>query len=281
MKKNFRSIEITVKKLLNTFPTGGHVSSLKNSIIDVDVVREYQPGDKRLDSRASLRTNSIMSRVFTPDKSMNVMLVLDVSCSQASKFESAILVCLYLCYLANQSNDPVGLTTFGDRVSLSIQPDEDIRNVTSVLEQIYYRGNLSPGSNLDDALRRIGNQEPSNTLTVLVSDFCFPFSDRIVGLLRCISCGINNVMIAPILANSQEWSFDVLPFRVDFKDSESNDATNWNFGSEKAHKGHLAAFEKWQTDLKAVLHQGRVEPILMQVDKPDFMMPLVKFFLRA
>jgi len=281
VKKHFRSLEVTVKKLLNSFATGGHVSSHKDSIIDVDVVREYQPGDRKLDSRSSLRTNTTMSRVFTPEKSMGVLLVLDVSSSQASKLEAAISTCLYMCYLAEQANDTVGLLTFGNRVSDFVQPGDDVRNVSSVLERIYHRNELVAGSNLDDALNRAANLELTNTMLVLVSDFCFLPSEKTVGLLRRIVGGVNNTAIAAILTNPQEWSFEMQPFRVDFRDSESEDSTNWNFGSSQAHKNHVTAFQQWQKNLKAMLRQGRVEPILMQVDQSDFLMPLVKYFLRA
>lgn len=281
MKKHFRSLEINVRKLLNSYSTGGHVSSLKDSIIDVDVVREYQPGDRRLDSRASLRTSSTMSRVFTPEKSMGVVLVLDVSSSQSSKLEAAVCTCLYMCYLADQMYDTVGLFTFGDRVSDFVQPSDDVRNVSSVLEKIYNRKDLARGSNLDDVLLRVGNLELSNTLVVLVSDFCFPLSEKTVGLLRRVVSGANNSAIAAVLANTQEWSFEKVPFRVDFVDSETADYTNWNFGSASAHKNHLTAFQQWQNHLKGVLYQGRVEPIMMHVDQSEYLMPLVKHFLRA
>jgi hypothetical protein len=249
--------------------------------MDVDVVREYQPGDKRLDSRSSLRTNTTMSRVFTPEKAMGVMLVLDVSSSQASKLEAAISTCLYMCYLAEQANDTVGLLTFGNRVSEFVQPGEDVRNVSCVLERIYHRSQLVDGSNLDDALMRAGNLEFTNTMFVLVSDFCFPFSEKTIALLRRVVGGVNNTAIAAILANPQEWSFEIQPFRVDFRDSESEDYTNWNFGSSKAHNNHVTAFQQWQANLKTSLRQARTDPVLMQIDQSDCLMPLVKYFLRT
>jgi hypothetical protein len=280
LKRNFRSVEILVKKLISTFGSGSHISCLKDAIIDIDVVREYQPGDKKLDSKSSLRTSRTMSRTFVPEKSLTVMLLLDVSASNASKFEEAVAVALYLCYLAELSNDAVGLMTFGERTHI-VQPSNDVRNVSAALEEIYLDQNLDQVSNLEIALSKLGGMAPSNMITVIISDFLYSFTDRIASACRQIAGGTNNIVIAPVMTNSMEWNFQDLPFQVDFEDAESDLCTNWNLRSDKLRNNQLQSYHKWQTDLKLFLRQARVEPVFVDVNRPNFMMPLVKHFLRA
>ena len=281
MKNKFRSLEITAKMLINSFASGTHISTLKDSIIDVDVTREYQPGDKKLDSRSSLRSNLTMSRVFTPDKSMTILLVLDVSASIYSKLEQAITTGLYFSYLADISGDQIGLITFSDTIHDFVLPSYDCREVTSVLENIYEREALSGVTNLESVLLKLGNMELNNTLVVLISDFCYPIVDRNVILTKRAVSGPTNKMIALALVNHQEWSLEGQPFTVNFVDAESNDNTWWNFNSSNANKQHHKMYKDWLSKLKTRLRQARVEPIILPVDRKDYLMPLVKFFVRT
>lgn len=281
MKRKFRSLELTAKTLINSFGSGSHASYLKDSIIDVDVTREYQPGDKKLDSRSSLRTSLTMSRVFAPDKAMTIFIVLDVSASIYSKLDQAITTCLYLSYLADLANDQIALITFSDTVHDFVLPSYDGRNVTPVLEKIYEREAVSGVTNLEVALRRLGTLEVSNTLVVLISDFCYPFSERTIQFAKRAIAGPSNKMIGLVLVNNQEWSLSGQPFIIDFVDSESQACAWWDFGSSTANERHQEMFRNWLTELKIKLRQARVEPIIMPVDRNDYLMPLVKYFVRG
>src|SRR5271170_395474 len=112
MKKNFRSLELQAKKYLNSYSSGIHATAMKDSLIEVDVVRQYQAGDKRLDSKSSLKTGQTMSRVFNPERSLNLFIILDLSSSQYTKLDSALITALYLCYLGDMCGEKVGLCVF-------------------------------------------------------------------------------------------------------------------------------------------------------------------------
>ena len=76
-RRKFRTLEVVAKQFINSYSSGVHLSSLHDSLIDVDTTRQYQPGDKRLDSRSSLRSSQTMSRVFNPEKGLTVFLLMD------------------------------------------------------------------------------------------------------------------------------------------------------------------------------------------------------------
>jgi hypothetical protein len=272
-------LEIAAKTLINSFGTGSHVSSLKDSIIDVDVTREYQPGDKKLDSRSSLKMSQTMSRVFTPDKSMTTMIVLDASSSQSTKINESIITSLYLAYLADNSSDAIGIVTFSDDVIELVSPSGDTRNVTDVLRRLN-DSKLSGKTNLEKPLNRVAELELTNSMIVVVSDFCYDLSARTVVNLRRLAGGINNTVVASIMLNECEWEFDSLPFAVDFADSESGSMVDWSFSDQ-----NLEAFSKfycdWQRNLKIKLRQAKTEPIFINVNRNNFLMPLVKYFLRS
>ena len=278
-KTNFRSLEIAAKTLINSFGTGSHISSLKDSIIDVDVTREYQPGDKKLDSRSSLKMSQTMSRVFTPDKSMSTMIVLDASASQSTKIEESIITSLYLSYLADNSSDGIGIVTFSDDVIEFVSPSGDTRNVTDALRRLN-DSKLSGQTNLEKALKRVGELELTNSMIVVVSDFCYDLSARTIANLRRLAGGTNNTVVAGIMLNEHEWQFDALPFAVDFADSESGSTVDWNF-SDKNLEAFNSFYRDWQLNLKLKLRQAKTEPIFINVNRSNFLMPLVKYFLRS
>lgn len=278
-KNNFRSLEINAKTLINSFGTGSHVSCFKDSIIDVDVVREYQPGDKKLDSKSSLKTSKTMARVFTPDKSMTIFPVLDVSASQSTKKIQSFTICLYLAYLAELVGDSVGVMMFNDRILDLVIPSQDARNVVSVLENNYCK-DFCGKTDMGMALKTIASLELTNSMIVIISDFCYDLSDMIVSNLRRIAGGINNVIVSLVMINEKEWQFDNMPFSIDLSDAESHELINWNFKAS-SNQAYCQYFHEWQSKLKVKLRQAKTEPIFLNVDRNDYIMPLVKYFLRS
>jgi uncharacterized protein (DUF58 family) len=278
MRKKFRSLELTARRLLSSFGSGSHVSLLKDSIIDVDVTRQYQPGDKKLDSRSSLRSSQTMSRVFTPEKAMTLFMVVDVSASQFSKLEQTVTTCLYLTYLADLANDKIGLLTFSDRVHTHVLPSNDQREVVPALEKTYDNPSLGTHTDLDKVLSYMGGLQLDNTLIVLISDFCYPITDRSVMLAKRSISNTTSNLIALAMVNQDEWQLDDLPFSVNFKDAESENNTTWNCSN---NEGHRKVFENWQSNLKVRLRQARAEPIIMPVNRSDYLLPLVKYFVRG
>lgn len=275
MKKNFRSLEIAAKTIINNFGTGAHISTLKDSIIDVDVTRAYQPGDRKLDSKSSLKTSQSMSRVFNPDKMMTIFLALDLSPSQFNKLEAAVTSCLYLIYLAELANDNVGLLLFNDKTLQLIPPNQDYKGIASTLERAYFK-ELSGTTNLEAAMRQIDSLELTNSLTVVVSDFCFELSDKILYGLRRLASGQNNTLISLVVLDEKEWQFEPMPFSANLVDSESGEEMTLDF--TKINKDALS---EWKSSLKSKLRQAKSEPIFVDINQPNYLMRLVEYFLRG
>lgn len=278
-KPPFRSLEMVAKKLTVGFGAGAHQSPLKDSIVDVDVVREYQPGDRKLDSRSSLRTNQTMSRVFNPDKCQTLFVALDESPSQYTKIVQSVTTGLYLNYLAEITNDFVSLVAFNEKVTDFVSPTQDHRTISCALDQYYHR-ELKGFTDLELALKSIASLDPSNSVVFLVSDFCYDISDRAMTYLRRFSSGVNNTVVALIMVNPDEWRFSNMPFSIDLADAESSERATWDFNA-RGNQAYSKAFQEWQTSLNMRLRQAGVEPLLINVGRSDFLIPLVKYLLRT
>lgn len=279
MKRKFRSLEFAAKTLINNFCSGSHGSILKDSIVDIDSIREYQPGDRKLDSKASLRTGQVMSRVFLPEKSLTIFILLDVSNSQFSKFEQTITTCLYLLYLANVNSDKVSLIAFADDIVKAVEPTDDTRDAVLALEDIY-ESELAGGTNLCKMLLKLNSFDLSNSMVFLLSDFCYDINKHDLLLMKRIASTSNGKFVALVMDNSSEWVFDK-GFSFDFVDAENNMGANWNTNNKNLNKTHQNFYHEWKHDLKVKLKQARLEPLFINVNNNNYLMPLIRYLLQG
>jgi len=277
-RRRFRNLELLAKYHIDTFSTGSHLSLLKDKLMDIDTVREYQPGDKKLDSKSSIKTGKIMSRVFNPEKSMNVFILLDYSSSQMTKHDAPLVSSLYIAYLADILYDKVGILIFDDEVISFSEPTDDQTIVVDLLRDIYEKDVLCKATNINVALSKVRTLELTNTLFVLISDFCYDISDKDLRILKQISMGKNNFSISLVLFNEFEWIFKDCGFDFDFCDLETDTHLEWS--SEK-NEDHKVTFNNWQRDLKSKLRKVRVEPIFLEVNNERFLMPFIRYISRG
>jgi len=276
MKKNFRSLELIARKHLDNFSSGMHGTLLKDSLIEVDVVREYQPGDKRLDSKSSLKTGKTMSRVFNPERSLNLFIMLDLSSSQYTKLESAVITALYLSYLGDICNEKIGLCVFSNYVTSIVELSDDYSSVVGTIEKSLNSLKMDSGTSVDDAMHKVSNLFLTNSLIVLISDFCYPLNDKFLNDIKKISLLPTNNFISIVLHNPDDWMLSVSEsFNITLKDAESGRVSNFNLKSAKSH------FEKWQTELKNKLVRCNSDVVFMDVKEKNFLLPLIKHLMRT
>jgi len=274
MKKKFRSLEIVAKKYLQTYSAGIHATLLKDSLVEVDVVREYQPGDKRLDSKSSLKMGRIMSRVFNPDRALNIFIVLDLSSSSFDVLEQSITIALYFVYLAEICNERVGLCIFSDRVSSLVQPSEDYSSVVGCLEKAYDSFTLRSGTSIDVAMNVVANLSMNNALAVLVSDFYYTISDKLLNTIKRLASVDTNKFLAVILSDRRDWLDVGLPFSVSFLDAESGKVVDFNLHDR-------LNYDKWAAELKKVLWRSGADTVFLNAEEERYLMPLVKYLMRT
>lgn len=285
-KRDFRSLELTAKFLISNFGSGIHRSLLADSSGEVDITREYQPGDKRLDSKTSLRVGKVMSRVFNPEKLLNIFIVLDVSHSgfygvNILKIEVGVLASLYLSFLAGASNDNVGLITFSDRVKDFYEPCSDETVVTIALEKVFERESKQDNkSNLELALKKLANLEMRDCLIFIISDFLFDHTKRLGQLLKQINLSPNNSSIALIVINEQEWVLPKQNFVAKVLDAESDRMKTVDFGSPKNFIRQKGILYNWRDKTRAFLSQSHCHPIFINTGDDNPLLPLIRYFLK-
>jgi uncharacterized protein (DUF58 family) len=276
MKKNFRSLELIAKKYLDTFSSGIHGTLLKDSLIEVDVIREYQPGDKRLDSKSSLKTGKTMSRVFNPERSLNLFIMLDVSSSQYTKLESAVITALYMSYLGDICNEKIGLCVFSDHVTSVVDVTDDYSSVVGTIEKSLQSLKMDSVTSVNDAVNKVSNLFLSNSLIVLISDFCYPLNDKLLNDVKKMALLPTNNFVSVVLHNPNDWMLSVSEsFNITLKDAESGQVSNFNLKSAQAQ------YDKWQANLKTKLARCNSDVVFLNVKEERFLLPLIKYLMRT
>jgi predicted glycosyltransferase involved in capsule biosynthesis len=276
MKKKFRSLELVAKKYLDGFSSGLHSTFLKDSLIEVDVVREYQPGDKRLDSKSSLKTGKCMSRVFNPERSLNLFIVLDISSSQYTKLEASIITALYLCYLGDMCNERVGLCVFSNQVMNVTDITDDYSSVIGLIEKSFNGLKMNSTTCVEDSIKRVSNLFLTNSLVVFISDFCYPVTDNFLKHIKKIALTPTNAFLNVVVYNPVDWLMSLnQSFTINFKDAETGSTGSYNAESAKIE------FDNWSKGLKSKFLRSSSDVVFLDVKQENFLLPLIKHLMRS
>lgn len=177
--KKLRKIEIHTSRLANDQLAGSYHSVFKGRGMAFSEVRQYQPGDdvRFIDWNVSARMGDAYVKVFTEEREMTVMLLVDLSASERfgstdrPKIETVAEVSALLAFSAIKNNDRVGLILFTDRVERFIPPKKGRGHVMRVVTEILNAAPRGEGTDLRQALDMLGGVTKRRSVAFLVSDF--------------------------------------------------------------------------------------------------------------
>jgi len=177
--KKLKKIEIYTSRLANDQLAGSYHSVFKGRGMAFSEVRQYQPGDdvRFIDWNVSARMNDTYVKVFTEEREMTVMLLVDLSASERfgsadkPKIETVAEVAALLAFSAIKNNDRVGLILFTDQVERFVPPKKGRSHVMRVVTEILNAEPKSEGTDLGVALDLLGGIGKRRTVAFLISDF--------------------------------------------------------------------------------------------------------------
>ncbi len=177
--KKLKKIEIYTSRLANDQLAGGYHSVFKGRGMAFSEVRQYQPGDdvRFIDWNVSARMNDTYVKVFTEEREMTVMLLVDLSASgrfgsvDKPKIETVAEVAALLAFSAIKNNDRVGLILFTDRVERFVPAKKGRSHVMRVVTEILNADPEGEGTDLGVALDLLGGIGKRRTVAFLISDF--------------------------------------------------------------------------------------------------------------
>ncbi len=183
--KKIRRIEIYTNRLVNDQMAGQYHSVFKGRGMAFDEVRQYQPGDeiRMIDWNVSARMNDIYVKVFTEEREMTVMLMVDMSASglfgtqELTKREMAAEMAAVVAFSAIKNNDRVGLIIFTDQVEKFVPPKKGKKHVLRVITEILSYQPQSKRTDLTAGLSFLGRVTKRHSVVFMISDFMEQLSE--------------------------------------------------------------------------------------------------------
>lgn len=176
--KRIRRLEITTRKVVSALLAGAYHSVFKGRGMAFSEVRQYHPGDevRTIDWNVTARMNDAYVKVFTEERELTVMLVVDVSASEEfgskrSKAEVAAEVVAQIAFSAIANSDRVGLVLFSDQIEKVVPPRKGRKHVLRVVSDILSYKPKGKGTNLAAGLTWLSHAARRKTVTFLISDF--------------------------------------------------------------------------------------------------------------
>ncbi|MFY2564425.1 DUF58 domain-containing protein [Corallococcus terminator] len=177
--RRIRKLEIRTRKVVSDMLAGQYHSVFKGRGMAFSEVRQYQPGDeiRIIDWNVTARMNEAYVKVFTEERELTVMLLVDVSASkefgsrERTKSEIAAEVAAQIAFSAIANNDRVGLILFSDRVEKVVPPRKGRTHVLRLVSDILTFQPVGKGTNLSTGLTYLTQVAKRKAVTFLVSDF--------------------------------------------------------------------------------------------------------------
>jgi len=177
--KKVRKIEIKTKGLSSQIFSGEYQSAFKGRGMSFSEVRPYHYGDdvRNIDWNVTARTGDAHVKVFEEERELTLMLLVDISASQAfgtsqeSKNEVVTLISAVLAFSATNNNDKVGCIFFTDRIEKFIPPKKGKQHILRIIRELLDYEPEGKKTSLKVALEYLNNVIKKKCITFILSDF--------------------------------------------------------------------------------------------------------------
>ncbi len=241
-----RRMEVRTSRLVDDSLAGRYASVFKGRGMDFDRVRNYVPGDdvRTIDWNVTARTGEPHVKLFTEERELTIMLMIDVSASSDfgsvidSKRELAAETAGVLAASAIRNRDKVGLILFSDAVELYIPPGKGRMHIMRLIRETLFFQPARKGTDIAAALDFANQVVHRRSVIFLVSDFCLgaPADERLA-LLRTklqVTNRRHDVIAVSVTDPREETLPDVGRVRVE--DSETGQVVEIDTGSAKVRE---------------------------------------------
>ena len=273
-----RKIHISTAHKVDDLMAGDYVSVFKGRGMEFEQVREYVPGDdiRNIDWNVTARSQEAFVKEFREERELTVILVVDVSGSQAFgtvdgfKQDLAARFAAAIAFTAIRNNDKVGLILFSDQIELFVPPKKGRGHVWRVIREILTARARGKGTDIASALAFLSRVARRRAVVFLVSDFLDEGYERMLRVGRA-----RHDLIAVSVTDPRELELSPMGL-VELQDAESGrgvmvDTLDPRF--LEAYRKAAYARQRGRTDL---LKACGVDEIALRTDR-DWVKPLIRF----
>lgn len=221
-------LDLRAQFIVKGFLQGLHASPFHGFSVEFSEHRKYTQGDnpQDIDWLAYAKTDRYYVKKFEAETNITGFLAMDLSQSMAytyrqelTKFDYAICLAAALTYLMVHQNDPIGLVTFGEKITNSIPAKSkrsQIATILSLLAKLKPEGKTDIGASLIQLAAMLKH----SSLVMIFSDLLTD-SDEVISALRRLRHGGHDVILFHILDEAEV----AFPFKglVEFEEPESQE----------------------------------------------------------
>jgi uncharacterized protein (DUF58 family) len=277
--RRVRRIEIRTRRLVAQLVGGDYRSIFRGQGMEFTDLRPYTEGDdtRRIDWNVFARTRSPFVKVFSEERELLVLLMVDLSGSlrfgslNLTKAERTAEVAAVLALAAAGSHDRVGMLTFSDRVHEYHPPVKGRTHALSLVRRILELPDSQSHADLDAALAFAGRLLKRRALVFIISDFRFPTGSRLLSA----AVGRHDVVGVHIFDPREL----LLPSigRVRFRDPESGEEKVVDTGSPSWRKRFTEEVRGEQEAREELCRRTGLDLVSISTSD-DLVLPLKRFF---
>lgn len=282
-----RRMEVRTNRLVNDALAGRYASMFKGRGMDFDRVRNYVPGDdvRTIDWNVTARTGEAHIKLFTEERELTILLMIDVSASSdfgsvdQSKRELAAEAAGVLAASAIRNRDKVGLVLFSDGVELYIPPGKGRMHIMRLIREVLFFQPEKKGTDLVKSLDFANQVLHRKSVIFLVSDFCLgvPLDERLRALRNKMQVtSRRHDVIAVSVTDPREESLPDVG-RICVEDAESGQVVELDT-SRAAVREAYATQSRQRRERTAASIRGLGIDLLECVNGENWMPELMNFF---
>ena len=284
-----REIEIRARRLVEESLAGQYHSVFKGRGMDFDRAREYVRGDevRTIDWNVTARTGSPHIKLFTEEREMTMMIIIDVSASlnfgsnNQTKRELAAEVASVMAFSALRNNDKVGLILCTNEVEHYLPPASGRRHVLRLIREILFFEPKGKGTDLVAAIDFANRVQPRKSLMLLMSDMAFSDSqEQALELLKpkISTTSMRHDLVALAINDAREGELPNIG-TIRIEDAENGDIVSLNTGSKKVREAFKAKTDTLRDNVRRLFAKQGID--LLELNTGESYQPILKQFFSS
>ena len=282
-----RRLEVRTSRLVDDTMAGSYASVFKGRGMDFDRVRNYVPGDdvRTIDWNVTARTGEPFIKLFTEERELTILLMIDVSASSDfgsvadSKRELAAEAAGVLAASAIRNRDKVGLVLFSEGVELYIPPAKGRTHIMRLIREALFFQPEKRGTDIGAALDFANRVISRRAIVFLVSDFHpgAPFAEKLALMRKKlrITSRHHDVIAVSVTDPREEELPDV--GRICVEDAESGEVVQLDTGKNKVRDAYRDQSRDRRAKTAATIRSTGVD-LLEFTNGENWLPELVSFF---
>src|SRR4029079_961216 len=190
--EKIRRIQIRTRTILESGIGGAYHAVFKGRGMEFAEVREYQRGEdvRTIDWNVTARMGSLHIKKFVEERDLTLLLVIDVSGSQAFgwrfllKRDYAAELAAVLAFSAVMNHDRVGAVLFSDRIEGFVPPGRGRDHALRIVRDLLAVRPRGRGTNIARELRFAQRFMKRRGIVAVISDFQDQDYEKGLGALR-------------------------------------------------------------------------------------------------